>query len=175
MSNGILRSQSGCPARLFELDERPASPWCDEELGDILRHQLRAPLLFDLGRESDGWAREAGRTSAAPLNNFGDLLRHPSPPLELLRLTKEFAKTIDQRPDSLVPSPVATTLYYAAIIVALLRHGQWITDLDADALRLGVNWVLKLVWLDPDVRALFEQWMAQSWNRGPGETKARHV
>ena len=34
------------------------------------------------------------------LSNFRDLLQHPSPPIELLQLTKEFAKGSDHRIDN---------------------------------------------------------------------------
>src|SRR5205823_4989142 len=89
---------------------------------------------------------------APPLNSFGDLLSHPRPPLELLELTKEFAKTSDTRASSPLPPEVATVLYYAAIVAARLRHGAGITGLGARDLRDGIAWALRQPWLDGRVR-----------------------
>lgn len=159
-------------AALLDVGGRDPNFWMPGELKDVLRHQLRAPLLFDLktvdreGGAVDGWksgsspAGRAGRsdrvsTADPPPASFGDLLHHPRPPLELLRLTKEFAKASDSRSDNPLPPEVATVLYYAAILVALVRHGRRITALSDSQLLDGLDWVLQQPWLDGRTRDLF--------------------
>jgi hypothetical protein len=124
----------------------------------ILRHQLAAPLGEELSSPICG---AAGR--ADPLVNldpslktFADLLHHESPPLDLLKRTKEFAKSCRADPD-LLPPEVATLLYYAAIVVARLRHDQRITELDDEKLRKGVEWAIEQAWLDQPTRTLFRE------------------
>ena len=132
---------------------RPESPhlWNEAELADVLRHQLDAPLLFDLGRLGragavDELAREIG--------SFRGLLLHGAPPLDLLVLAKEYGKSAVAQPDSPVPAEVGTLLYYATIAAALLRLGRRITRMgDADLLG-GLDWALRQPWVDADARAL---------------------
>src|SRR4051812_49312419 len=110
-------------ATLLDVGGRDPNFWMPEELKDVLRHQLQAPLLFDLktvdrevraaadGPASlPGWKRPTPERApeVAPPASFGDLLQHPRPPLELLRLTKEFAKASDSRSDNPLPPEVAT-------------------------------------------------------------------
>ncbi len=70
--------------------------WRPEEFAAIFRHQLTAPLHTDLaGLDPQIGEKLAGlRTpDGQPVATFGDLLRHPAPPVALLELVKEFAKT----------------------------------------------------------------------------------
>ena len=133
--------------------------WAPHELADVLRHQLRAPLLFDQGAMAAMAAAAAGggapAAGEAPPGSFEDLFRHPRPPLPLLRLTKDFAKAADRPSDGPIPAEVATVLYYAAIVAALLRHGERISQLRDDELSAGVTWALEQPWLDGALRTLF--------------------
>lgn len=135
-------------------------PWRREELGAILRHQLSAPVEFDLTSLGRGVARKLkmlGSTSGLLLNSFDALLHHPNPPLELLLLTKQFAKANRDHPDSPLPREVATVLYFASITVALIHCGERITSLDDEPLRRGIEWAIALPWIDSRTRALLQQ------------------
>ena len=152
------RSEPSSLARLMALDTSTKHDWHPAELGPILRHQLDSPLGFDLGN----FAPESKATLAAvdppaniPLETFGDLLRHPHPPLGALKLMKEFAKANRDNPESSLPTEIATVIYFAAIVVALTRCGQRITGLDDDALGKGMEWVVAQPWVDESTRSLF--------------------
>jgi hypothetical protein len=148
MPHDIYSSRPGRLAALFTLDESGRDVWQPEELLHILAHQLSSPLVFD-------GSRLAAATEGEPLVSFRDLFRHPSPPLELLRLTKDFAKGSDERTEDPLPPEVATVLYYGAIAVALVRHGARISSLDDARLRDGIAWALDQPWVDPATTRVF--------------------
>jgi hypothetical protein len=168
-----------------ESDVGSRGRWRPDELGQILKHQLEAPLLFDLGTSHDpatgGPARAARADEDAPVaadpggtevSNFGELFLHARPPLPLLRLTKRFAKTSDRRQTNPLPEEVATVLYYAAIVAALLRHGQRISRVSESTLREGVDWVLQQPWLSAALRGLFDEAHAAiTPGAGPDESR----
>ena len=78
-----------------------------------------------------------------PIRSFDDLLHHPHPPVELLTLTKQFAKAMVEHPESPLPREVGRLLYFASITVALIRCGQRISDLDNASLKAGLRWCLE--------------------------------
>ena len=90
---------------------------------------------------------------------------HPSPPLELLQLAKEFAKSQRYAEEAVFPVEIASVLYYTAIVLARLRLGQRITEMDDARLRQGVQWCLQQPWIDPATRELFEQ----QWRKLQGQ------
>jgi hypothetical protein len=134
--------------------------WRDEELGAILRHQLTAPLQVDLINLERGLAlkvRTLAESQGLTLKSFGDLLAHPNPPVELLKITKDFAKACRLSPNSPLPHDIATVLYFASIAAAMVRCRRRITGLTNDALADGLQWVLTRIWLDAPTRALIEE------------------
>jgi hypothetical protein len=129
-------------------------------LESILKHQLAAPVEFDLQTLDSGSQRLLRAAAAcdgeqATIRTFADLFHHASPPLQLLRLAKEFAKAHLNHPDSPLPKEISSILYYASISVALHRLGKRITWLTEDQLRQGVENALAQPWLDDRLRALF--------------------
>jgi hypothetical protein len=143
---------SGPPRRLaslFGLDESGRHIWQADELAHILAHQLSTPLFFDASRLA------SLTVEGQSLRSFGDLFRHPSPPLDLLRLTKDFAKESDARGEDPLPPEIATVLYYGVIAVALVRHGRRISSLDDGRLCEGIEWVLGQPWVDPETGRVF--------------------
>jgi hypothetical protein len=91
------------------------------------------------------------------IKTFRDLLRHSHPPVELLELTKRFAKRCRSCPDSPLPDEVATVLYFLAIVVAQTKCRARISGLDGEALRHGLDWALGQSWLDADIRRLLRR------------------
>jgi hypothetical protein len=147
-------------ARLSLLADRTADDqelWRPEEFGAIFRHQLTAPLRTDLaglapqlGEKLAGLRTPAGQ----PVATFGDLLRHPAPPVALLELVKEFAKTSRRASRRQLPSEVASMLYYLAIGTALSRCDHRLTRLSDPALREGFRWASAQPWADEATRDL---------------------
>jgi hypothetical protein len=151
-------------ARMFDLDIDPGPNWRWTELGAIWRHQLTAPVFADLAppppaRPGQEQLRipEAARGT---VRTFQDLLHGPRPPLELLELTKDFAKRHLSQPDVVLPRGIAMALYYASILLAWERHGRRITRLSKAQLCRGLAWVLDQPWLDRETRRLFHDGLA---------------
>ena len=173
MNDDPFRSQPDALAQLLAIDGDRPPAWRHDELSDILQHQLRAPLMFDLGRlggagtphDAGGQHPPAGAGPGVGLHCFGDLLYHPSPPVELLVLAKQFAKTADQ--GGPLPPQIATFLYYAVIVVALLRHGARISRLSDQTLRDGLRWLSPQPWLDARARGLVAEGLAALPEAGP--------
>ncbi len=134
--------------------------WPPEELGEILRHQLSAPVEFDLGSLPAEVKREVRLTASAKgllLKSFSDLLQHPRPPIKLLRMTKDFAKAHRESSSSPLPREIATILYFATIAVALVRCRQRISTLSDTALRDGFTWAREQDWTEEAIRTLFAE------------------
>lgn len=154
--NGAERARL---AELLQMSDDKDRVWRPEELGAILQHQLAVPMEYDLTGVDVGKARRLKTNAAAKgllLRSFGDLLHHPHPPVELLKMTKRFAKASRNQPDSSLPSDIATLLYFACIAVALVRCQRRITDLDISALREGFQWGREQSWVDKATAALFD-------------------
>ena len=147
-------------ATLLELSPDAGRLWRDEELGSLLRHQMTAPMQVDLINLERGLAlkvRTLAEAQGLTLKSFGDLLAHPNPPVELLKITKDFAKACRLSPRSPVPHEIASVLYFASIAAAMVRCRRRITGLTNDALAEGFRWVLSQPWLDAPTRALTEE------------------
>jgi len=127
--------------------------WRPEELASILRHQLSAPVELDLQRLGPIPAAHVGRlleTATPPIRSFGDLFGHPRPPLELLELAKEFAKASPQSSDAPLPDEIAAVFYVLSIVVARVRCGRRITEMDDVALRRQLRWAAGQPWVDAE-------------------------
>jgi len=134
--------------------------WRPEELSAIFRHQMSSPILVDLGGFDPASASRLKSLSDAQhllLKSFSDLFHHPVPPLELLSLTKEFAKANMDHPDSALPQEVAAVLYYASIAAALVRLGEKISQLPEAEMRRGLLWARDQAWVDDPTRELLVQ------------------
>ena len=130
--------------------------WSAMELRDMLRHQLAAPLHLSLGTLSGEMAHQL-RTSQPPLNpllTLEQLLHHPAPPSELLKLVKRFAKLCRNDRDNPLPSEIVMLLYYLSIAVAWSRRGERISDLAPASLRRGLKWLTLQEWVTDEARLL---------------------
>jgi hypothetical protein len=131
--------------------------WPDHELRNILQHQLESLLEFDLSRNDPppiAPPRPDNPAADPPIRTFGDLFRHPRPPLELLIRVKQFAKSAHADPNATLPPEIASFLYYGAIAAALVRLGTRITTLPDDALAQGFRTLSPRDWLDDANRTL---------------------
>ncbi len=140
-------------------DER-ARLWRPDELGAVFRHQLAAPIMVDLGGYDPVTANRLKTLSTAQnlvLKSFLELFTHPVPPIELLTLTKEFAKTNMDHPDSSLPKEVAAVLYYTSIAAALVRLDRRISQLGDPELERALNWAREQRWVDPQIQQLLAQ------------------
>ncbi len=144
----LYRSDPRDIAPLMGLEREEYRHWHDDELAEILQHQLQAPLLFDLAGVMESVDLTIPRDEMAAIGSFGELLQHSSPPLTLLKLMKEFAKSSDRAGEAPLPPEIATALYYASIAAALARHGERISRLTPDELHDGLEWGLQQPWLN---------------------------
>ena len=160
MASPIENSAPRSLAGLLALGGGPDRVWRPEELGAILQHQMSAVVQFDLAAVAPDLSAKLATLAAADgllIRSFADLFHHPHPPVELLILTKDFAKAVVNHPDAPLPDQIGRLLYLASIIVALLRCGRRITQLDDAALIDGLNWALAETWLDDPTRAILEE------------------
>ena len=142
--------------------EQPQRLWRPDELGAILRHQLSSVIQFDLGALDPGCAarlRAMSDTEGLLVRSFLTLFQHPCPPVDLLELTKKFAKACKNHPDSPLPAEVAEILYLSSIVVAMTRCGRRITGLDDQSLRQSLAWALQRTWIDADTRSILQEGM----------------
>jgi hypothetical protein len=141
-----------------------ARMWRPEELKAIFQHQMSAPVLVDLGGFDPAVAARLKNLTAAQgllLSSFLDLFLHENPPVELLVLTKDFAKANMDHPESSLPGEVAAVLYYAAIAAASVRLGERISQLSDGELRRGLTWAGAQTWVEPRIRQLLLDATAQ--------------
>ncbi len=151
-ANGLL-------TLLNEMD--PGEPlWSGDDLTTILDHQLQAPLIVDLGSMQgvdSEHVRQLASARGLVLRSFEDLLGHSNPPLQLLVLTKEFAKRNLISPRSAIPREVARILYFSCIASAMVHSRKVISQLGTDELMEGFSWCLQRPWLKPELQEMFEQ------------------
>jgi hypothetical protein len=173
VQSSILASDPHSLAALLDSGADDEHIWSGDELAAILRHQLSAPIQVDLSGLDTVAAPRVRMLSEAHgllLKSFGDLLRHPNPPVELLKLTKDFAKAYRVTREGGLPREIATILYFASIVAARLRCRRRISRLDNAALRRGVELCLNQPWLDDSTRQLFEEGLKEL--RGNGNAAA---
>jgi hypothetical protein len=149
--------------------------WRPDELSAIFRHQMAAPILVDLAGFDPAVAGRLKKLTQAQsllLSSFLDLFLHESPPVELLSLTKDFAKANMEHPESSLPNEVAAVLYYAAIAAALARLDERISQLPDPDLRRGMAWAKEQSWVDPQIRQLLAKAISKLSPSIPEEGRA---
>ena len=121
-----------------------------EELAAVLRHQLSSPVKFEMRGLGAAGERACLLAEAQQLvvKSFADLLHHPLPPIELLKLTKDYCKSHQREANPAVPREISIVIYYASIVAAGLRHGIRISELPDEKLLQGVKSALAHPWLD---------------------------
>ena len=160
----VFRSDATHLSGLASLAADSPGGWQPNELGEVWRYQLDAPLEFDLTEQL-----QAARTTYAavssttqnPPKTFRELLAHPHPALDLLQTAKDFAKKQSQGSETTVPREIALALYFAIISVALIGWHQRITSLPDTKLRQGIKWAIAQPWLDAATRTLCGEGLKQ--------------
>jgi hypothetical protein len=176
-----LRASPQHLVRLLEVGGSTTQDWRPEEFREILRHQLSAPVWLDVPWTNPGAPEPSAPTGEAEIagreiGSFDELFHHPAPPLGLLRLTKDFAKSNWNHPQSTLPGEIAALLYYESIVAAWIHGGEHISQLSDDELRKGVEWVLSQNWVDDSTRELFVEALACLGGPSPhanGRSEAR--
>jgi hypothetical protein len=170
-ADALFRSAPKSLAALMAEGAERARLWRADELGAIFRHQLSAPILVDLGGFDSGGAARLKMLSDAQnllLKSFSDLLLHATPPTELLRLAKDFAKANMDHPDGSLPKEVAAVLYYASIAAALTRLDERISQLKDAELERGLRWAKDQPWVDKPIQQLLAQGLDKLSTTGAG-------
>jgi hypothetical protein len=156
----LFKSAPKSLAAFLAAGEERARLWQPEELGAIFRHQMSAPILVDLGGFDPATAARLRTLSEAQsllLKSFLDLFLHPVPPIELLTLTKDFAKGNMEHPDSSLPNEVAAVLYYVSIAAAYLRLDRKISQLSDAELKRGLLWSKSRPWVEAPIQNLLDE------------------
>ena len=127
---------------------------------DSLSKETLLQMQVDLISLEQGQAlrtRTLAEAMSLTFTSLGNLLTFPNPPVELLEITKDFAKACRQNPHSPMPQEIASVLYFASIAAALVRCGCRITGLSNEILAEGFSWALAQPWLDAPTRVLIEE------------------
>ena len=153
--------QNTSPKLLGEIMSAPETrdTWVAQDLAAMVRHQLEAPLLVDLEAAFPGEGQRVAALAATvqpPVVKFGDLLTHPSPPVELLRLVKDMAKSAEDSPVHPLPREVASYFYLVSILAAQHRAGVRISTLPDERVREGLRWLQTQPWLDGAARKILD-------------------
>jgi len=155
--SSVHKSRPKALAALLAAREERGRLWRPEELAAIFRRQMSAPVAVDLSgfdAVSAAQLRNVSEAQGLLLKSFGELFRHPNPPVELLEVTKDFAKLNLDHTDSVLPNEIATALYYTSIAVAMVRLDTRISQLKDADLKRGLEWVRLQGWIDQDTRTL---------------------
>jgi hypothetical protein len=127
--------------------------WSAADLSSMLRHQLAAPLQADLpilGPDVLPILQRIAVASPGAWQIFGDVLSGDHPPIDLLKMIKDYARQTGK--DQTLPIEIATAMYYASILAARTRCGEKITSLSDAALRDGAKWMIDAEWIDSALR-----------------------
>lgn len=160
-TTGVFRSDPDRLEQLLLLALENHPDYLPEELGAILQHQLSTLVEFDLSSLDAGSRRLLEAAAACGegggIRTFRDLFTHPHPPIQLLQLTKLFAKSHLKHPESPLPPEIATVLYYTSIVTAWVRLNRRISELPTEDLARGLSQLLAEAWMDDDLRRLLNE------------------
>ena len=151
-------------SRLLKLDQTNSESWHAEDLRSMVRHQMAAPLSFDLGSiplspaEQKTAAETLAQATRSDIPTFGDLFQTEHPPIELLKLCQKFFKqNAMSHPKGSPEQQVGYLFYLLSIVTARVRTGINPSKLsDADQLH-GIQSILDRAWIDEPIRQLLVQ------------------
>ena len=149
-----------------------AGDWSESDISDIFHHQMKVPLsveLSNLDPECSARLRAYADDRSLVIKSLSDLLTHPTPPVELLQMIKDFAKANRTQTEEGLPGPVASSIYYLAIASAWVALGRRITTMADEGVVKGLRWTAKRPWIGPAYLGILEQ-AAETWNTSANET-----
>ena len=159
-SQAVFKSSARQLAKIMNLDETTPEVWSDQDLAAMFRHQMSAPLRFDLTSLEMKAAKAAARNetiaSAAKehMKSFKDLLFHHEPPMGLLRLSKDFFKRRIKACKKGSPEWQIAYLFYLLSILATGSRAARLSNLMPGDLRRAIRWALDQVWVDARTKQL---------------------
>ena len=160
----VFKSRAEQLSKIMSLDETTSDAWTEEDLPAMLRHQMSAPLEFDLSSIELSQSEEATRdktlsaAAGSRIRSFQDLFDAPAPSLALLKWAKDFFKqqagaSAKRRPER----EVAYLMYLLSIVTARVRLRTSITALSEAELLKGITWAAGRKWLDVKTKELCVQ------------------
>ena len=134
-----------------------ASTWSETDLRAMFDELLATPLKINLADLDSCLAEEVRAWCAGEdlaVKTLGDILRHPNPPLGLLRLIKDFAKANIHHYACPWPFEIARLIYYLTNAAAISRRSSSISKLTSAETRQGFMWAVQQPWVDENARQL---------------------
>ena len=148
-------------SKLMRLDESTPEKWQRDDLVSMARHQLLAPLEFDLlslglnAAEQKSVTHSGNRGAHSHLKTFRDLFQSSDPPCALLKLSHRFFKqrVTNHHKDS-SEHKIAYLFYLLSIVAARVRTGERISKLTDKQLLDSIQLEASLPWVDPQIKEL---------------------
>ena len=88
---------------------------------------------------------------------LGEVLTDPKTDVALLIAIKDYAKKLCSTTDSPTRSPIAMSIYYAAIASSLVNQNEKISQHSYDSLRQSFEELSRMEWMVPELAKLFSQ------------------
>ena len=132
-----------------------ALAWEPGDWSAILAMPLAELATLDLSSELSAASRSYLKqivTAGWATRPLVELLHNDDPPVLALTAIKELFKTHRTLEKSAVSRPVATLLYYVAILLAKYRRHERISSLTDAQVEEGIAWSLQQEWIDAATR-----------------------
>jgi hypothetical protein len=155
----IYNSDPGTLEQLLGLESCARHDASQTDCDGCLGHTLSLPLVERLADTRPDWAtalEDLCTEQEPPIKTVRDLLLHPSPPVGVLIILKNAAKSSRARPGGPLADRAATALYLAAIGVAWYRCHEVITTLDIHGFAEKLHWAADQPWDDPTMVAVLK-------------------
>lgn len=137
----------------------PDEVWHADDLSALFHHQMATSVEFDLTARKGIDRRHLAQLAEASgllIKSYKDLLTHPHPPMDLLIMTKDFAKASHISKNPSLPKDIALVLYFASIAVAMVRCRRKISTLPDRDIVKGLRWGQEQVWVEDWLKDLLK-------------------
>ena len=111
-------------------------------------------LLDSLVGVMERLAKDIQSLASKPL---GEVLTYPKTDVALLVAIKDYSKKLCSTTGSPARSPIAMTIYYAAIASSLVNQNEKISQHSYDSLRQSFEELTRMEWMAPELVELFSQ------------------
>lgn len=153
-TDDAIRAALDSPAATAALLASHSPDWNDDDLAVMWRHQLQLPVLGQIDMSEDLMQQTFSPLGGGDPSEWslGELLLHGCPPVAWLEGVELTAKRMAR--EGILPRPITSLLYLAAVASALARRDKRTTRSSDEVLRLGFFASLAAAWLDEPTRAL---------------------